>query len=249
MSSSQYFDFQLDYSSYPELAPFKNIVWTTRSVRELEFVFATEWDSISLEQMADGFYALALYLDGEEQQMAIQPVLEGDDYQLALQQFNQQTQQERSEIVKKINEQRQRIESMANIRRLASINKMGIYNYDIWKQMDFDKCEAEILVENKMVTDEALKGALFYLFDVDQRYIVQFDRKTIKEKFVFDPLKKNMVLAILKDGNTAFVDWRVLDAHTKSSDQSSIILNFQYAKTQINSVSDIQQIIDEVFVG
>ena len=100
-----------------------------------------------------------------------------------------------------------------------------------------------------MVTDDELKDAQFYLFDVDQRYVVQFSTKTIKDNFVFDPLKKNMVLAIFKDGNTAFVDWRVLDAHTKSSDQSSIILNFQYAKTKINSVSDVQQIIDEVFVG
>ena len=111
----------------------------------MESVFATEWDSMSLDQTADGLYALALYSNGEEQKMAIQPVLEGEDYQLALQQFNQQTQQERNEIVKKINEERQRIESMSNIRRLATINKMGIYNYDIWKNMDFDKCEAELL--------------------------------------------------------------------------------------------------------
>ena len=207
LSGDQYFDFQLDYSSYPELAPFKNIVWTMRGGNtRVDDLFQVEWDSMSLNQTEDGFYNLALYHKDETELMAIQPVLEGNDYELALQQFNAQTQKEQTGIRRKLDEKRQRVKSMANIRRLATINQMGIYNYDIWKNLDFDKCESEILVDSKVVDDDELKDTRFYLMDKDQKYIISFDLKTLKNNFVYDPLKKNTVIAIFKDGNAAFID-------------------------------------------
>ena len=214
LKTNQYFDFQLDYSSYPELAPFKNVVWMISDAKhKMDDLFREKWDSIQLNQTKTGYYSLELYHSSEILQMTIMPVLEGDDYDLALQQFNLQTQGQRNEIIQKINEKRQRVESMANIRRLAKINKMGVFNFDIWKALEFDKCRSEILVDNQIATDEEMKGTRFFVLDQEQKYVIYYDLKTIKNNFVYDPHKKSTVLAILKDGSIAFVDWTVLEEH------------------------------------
>ncbi len=250
LKTNQYFDFQLDYSSYPELAPFKNVVWMISDAKhKMDDLFREEWDSIQLNQTRKGYYSLALYHSSEILQMTIMPVLEGDDYDLALQQFNQQTQGQRNEIIQKINEKRQRVESMANIRRLAKINKMGVFNFDIWKALEFDKCRSEILVDNQVVTDEEMKGTRFFVIDQEQKYVIYYNLKTIKDNFVYDPHKKSTVLAILKDGSIAFVDWTVLEEHSKSAKKSTITLDFQNSKQSINTTADVQQIIDNIFVG
>jgi hypothetical protein len=126
---------------------------------------------------------------------------------------------------------------------------MGVFNFDIWKALEFDKCRSEILVENQIATDEEMKGTRFFVLDQEQKYVIYYDLKTIKNNFVYDPHKKSTVLAILKDGSIAFVDWTVLEEHSKSAKKSTITLDFQNSKQSINSTADVQQIIDNIFVG
>jgi len=251
------FDLDVNYQRFPELKPYRGVVWEYANKgpnpEKNEWIFTKDWDEVKLEKdAASGFFSLILQ-NGEEQfKTTVRPVLDGDDYEKALAQFKQNKTAQVTAIQKAQAQERARLEKQADLVRSFNVGGFGIYNWDIWKDRSRTRCQPEIMVENQAVeTTLGTKGVSYFLVTGDRRSVVRYSNATLS-RFSFNPHDKNILLALTNDGTIAMFtaqDFDNLDIQAIQADPKKALFNMATTTMQVESLDDLDSVIDRALVG
>lgn len=244
------FDLDVNYSMFPELKPFKNVVWEYagegKDPQKNEWIFTADWARIQLNQSPSGYYELVLTGKDKNFKTLVRPVLDDKNYDQALALFNETKMKEYNEVKKSQEEEMARLAMQANLTRSFSISGFGTYNWDIWHQPGRTRCTAEPQFDQMVSLDKDInKKISYFLVSNNQRSVVQYDAATLA-KFSFDPSQKNALLAVLPQGKVAIFSsdkFKKLDL-TKIAQDNKAVMNMATATIEIKELKDLDKVIN-----
>ena len=250
------FDLDINYSNFPELKSFKDVIWQYDGSSPEEdpeknpWVFNTGWTSIELlpSKSSDLQYELSLRSAEKSFRTKVCPVLSENNYEDALSDFEKKN--EKYQTAKKAMEtERQRLEQEADLLREFRVNDFGIYNWDVWKN------PARILVNAQFEFDTDfdadINAVSIFLVTGSNRSVVRYTPKTYN-RFSFDPKQENRLIAVLPGNKVAVFeaeDFRKLNTSVlreqKSAGKSSVF-RMKTVDESISSVDDLKSILDKL---
>ncbi|MGH1337399.1 MAG: hypothetical protein ACRBFS_14850 [Aureispira sp.] len=245
------FDLKLDYQRQPELKTFTNVVWEYTGAganpEENEWVFepSTRWEGVEIEPLGNGHYDMIFKGDKKEFRTTVRPVLSDKDYDNALAAFNKRTNKAYKEAKEKQESIRQGVEAQGDLVRSFEVSDFGVYNWDIWKRDNRRRCK--VAPRFDMLAQQAFektgsKNVQYFLVTNDNRSVVRYDNNTI-EKFSYNPNEKNMLLAILPNGQAAMAKNRAFMAFDKQRNKDHWNLELETTGAILSSVDDIKRLV------
>lgn len=250
-TSNFVFDLQLDYQRQPELKTFKNVVWeytgTGANPEENEWVFdpSNRWDGVEIEPLDNGHYEMIFKNAKKEFRTTVRPVLSDKDYDKALAAFNKRTNKAYKEAKEKQQVIRTGIEAQADLVRSFKVSDFGVYNWDIWKRDNRRSCKVAPhfdMLAQKAFQKTGNRNVQYFLVTNDSRSVVRYDNKTI-EKFSYNPNEKNMLLAILPNGQAALAKNSAFMAFDKQRNRDHWNLELETTGEVLSSVDDIKRLV------
>jgi hypothetical protein len=197
------FNFNVDTKDFPELKPFKGILWQYAgdspeqdpSQPANNWVGKTPWSDISLKPTdAEGVYELSLKTAKKSFSMKVRPVLRGKDYEQAKARFDEDL-AKFEEIKAKRKEAEDALASEGSFVRAASINRFGIFNHDILQRLLQPlACNATFSLSN----GEAYAGNSVYVLTRENRGMIK-QEKASWSKFYY-PKDDAVIVAVLSNG-------------------------------------------------
>ncbi|MCB0855259.1 MAG: hypothetical protein KDD63_23715 [Bacteroidetes bacterium] len=138
------FDFDVDYSEFPNLSPYQNLVWQIASVQEegvvkpedVQAVIGEIWSNAFVveHERKKGLYYLTLTDDEtkKEAKLLVTPVVEKEDYAQAMATYEEIKKKQDALKAKLLAEAKRetQFERQARFQRTFSISSFGIYNCD-----------------------------------------------------------------------------------------------------------------------
>ena len=207
------FDFSFDETKSPELAAFKNILWSPfESNKNIDDIIKSDVREVKVTKNDeyDGVYNLLFTIRGKETLLLAQPVFMGSDYDKASAQFEKKMKSYKNEIKIKQDEIN-RLTSEQQFLRTSFIRGMGVYNYDrLMHNSDAIFVDAQFKVKN--LEDFQVKRV--YLVS-DNEDVIYYDPSRFS-KFGFVDTKKNIALVVLPNDkvatfefkNNSYVNWQ-----------------------------------------
>ncbi|MEM7105466.1 MAG: hypothetical protein AAF502_20180 [Bacteroidota bacterium] len=251
------FDLDINYSTFPELKGFKNVVWEYAGSKDAEdpeknpWVFKTDWTSVELLPMKNddlSKYVLKLRSGKNTFTTYVKPVLSGNDYEAAMAEFKKL-----NNIYMKAKEamkvERERIEQEAELLREFQIADFGIFNWDIWKMPKRIAVKAEFDFDEAIDTD--MNKISVFLVSGDNRSVIRYTPKNFN-MFSFDPNEENRMLAILP-GNKVVVfskeDFKKLNIESirkGAANGQSFKFEMKDSGEVISSMDQLRHVIDKL---
>lgn len=209
------FNFAVDYSNYPELASFEEIVWeysgdnANEDPIQNDWVFETEWNRVELaaKDVSAALYTLNLSNDwGKSFSTTVTPALEGRNYEKAMEKFNadlaeynanQSARPERSDEEKRLNLQ-------ANMLRTFQVSEFGIYNCDRFVARETQQLAASFKFDEGVEIDP--QTLTVYLVTGDNRAVIPYGPGNgfySQGQFKFDPSQQNKLVAVIPGNQVA----------------------------------------------
>ncbi|MEM7373483.1 MAG: hypothetical protein AAF587_32955 [Bacteroidota bacterium] len=212
------FDFDVDYSRFPALAPYKELTWQYANMEEKdcinpetsEWVFGEVWSSATVQEhpRKKGIFYFTLRNTDKEAKILVTPVVEDENYEATMAVFEkikQQQQARRQRILearKRIQRQMAAAERHARISRAFFINSFGIYNIDrIWNQSQV-MVKADFGFDQFSLPISSNDIEQVYLLMPEANSVIPISRTKWKQ-FRYDPRTANMVLAFLPGNEVA----------------------------------------------
>lgn len=246
------FDLDVNYSMFPELKPFKNVVWEYagegKDPQQNEWIFAADWTKIQLNpSAATGFYELVLTAKDKNFKTLVRPVLDEKNYDAALALFNETKMKEYAEIKKAQELEMERLKVQADLTRSFAVSGFGIYNWDIWHQSGRTRCIAQPEFDQMVSLDKNVNKRInYFLVSNKQRSVVQYDASTLKN-FSFNPADNNALLAVLPEGKVAIFaasKFKNLDL-SKIVKDNQAIMKMATATVKIKDLKDLDGVINQ----
>ncbi|MEM6723424.1 MAG: hypothetical protein AAF598_05255, partial [Bacteroidota bacterium] len=251
------FNLDVDYSNFPELKAFKNVVWEyagnspKTNPEKNAWVFQTDWTAAEIETLnpKKAKYKLILKRGEKTFETVVTPVLSEKDYQQELAKFNERNasyQQIKEEMI----EERARLDQEADLLRSYSVNGFGIFNWDIWKRNGRVIVNASVNFDQDL--DQDIHQVTIYLINDQEKTLVKYTPKNL-DKFSFDPAQTNRMIAILPGNRVAtfmpndFEEINELARSGQLSDGDEYTFEMKTeADLVISSIEDIQQLLNEL---
>lgn len=243
------FDLDVDYRTFPELKPFKSIIWeyvgeknSANDPEKQKWVFESDWQKIELQRTNEqGTYDLVLSNGDKKFQCPVRPVLKGGDYDKALLAFEEKMRQH--EDIKEMQAQeRDRLQQQADLVRTFTLQGFGIYNWDIWKQPNRVKCPSEVLFTDKKY-DEIKKTIKYFLITDSKKSVVQYNYKDLAELFSFVEKTENTLVAVLPGNKIAsFTIPATMDVSKIHAD-NKLKLKMKISDKKIENIADIDNVL------
>jgi hypothetical protein len=168
------FDFDVDYSQFPALADYQDLVWQYAQIEETgtvnpdqeEWIFGEVWSNASVQQhpKRDGIFYFTLRNQEKEAKMLVTPVVEEENYAQTMELFAElrRKQEERRQQIlaarERLRQQRALAAKQQRIERAFQISSFGIYNCDrLWNRpqmvlaADFRFDEFEVPVDARII--------------------------------------------------------------------------------------------------
>lgn len=238
-------DLDVDYSAFPELKPFKTIVWTYagKNKQARDQVFNTTWRNISLEQ-GDGAYIMKLSDLEKSAELEVQPVLNEADYEAAMQDFENRM-DEYDSRQQQMAEERQRLETEAQLVRSFQVQNFGTYNWDrIYKRPEMVRVDADFQFNEELDAD--INNVKVYLVSGLDRAITTY-YPSDWQRFSFDPTDNNKLLAVLPGNRIAVFsqkDFDKIDPGPINRDEPlSYTFKMKTVPGEVNQMEDLQSIL------
>lgn len=239
------FDLDVNYAMYPELRPFKNVVWEYagegKDPEKNDWIFTSNWDDIKLEKSSTGYYELVLASTEKNFKTLVRPVLSGKNYEEALALFNDTKMKEYNDIKEAQQAERARLAAQGNLTRSFNIGGFGIYNWDVWKAPGRVKCPVKPQFDQLAGMDQEINRSVQYFLVQGKRSVVRYNGKNDLRRFSFDPRNNNAMIAVLPEGKVAVfsaADFKKLDVARLTS---STVLLLEMA-TSVHDVTDMDQL-------
>lgn len=255
MSSDLVLDFDVDYSSFPELRAFSGILWkyagtTVKDNPENnEWVFNTKWSNISLttcskESMT---YFLSLKNYATSYTAVVQPVFSEKDYAIAQATFEKQKDEYDKIIIDKEKEF-DRVEKEADLVRSFAVSQFGVYNWD--RCLDRKQAvylNAEFIFDDKVNQD--ISQIKVFLVTGSDKAVVGYSPADYN-KFSFLPGTDNKLLAVLPGNKIAVfssADFKAIDvASLKEQEKPTYKFRMKTLSTEISNSDDLNKLIETI---
>lgn len=134
--SESVFELSIDYNEFPELKPYKKVIWEPADKAYMdknEWIWNMAWSDIELaaKDPAKGIYEIRISSKKHDRKFKFEaiPALEGKDYQKALADFNKKSEEYQQLLGQRKNEE-ERLNRQADLNRSFAIYNFGIYNCD-----------------------------------------------------------------------------------------------------------------------
>ncbi len=199
--STLVFDFAYNKGAFPELAAFKNVLWTPfNNAKAFNEVTKSHVTSVTIEknERYGGVYNLKVWIKGRQTRLYALPVFIGDDYVNANEQFELSMEEYKKEWGAKQTEIA-RLSADQKFIRSSMITGMGIYNYDrIYKRKNLIVLNASFMIENKSS------------FQISKVYLVSNNKDVIYytsdrfNRFGYLSFANNTIVAVLPNDEIGY---------------------------------------------
>ena len=200
------FDFKIDYSAFPELAGFKEVLWEylpeQNKAGDINWVYDTKWDYIKLEAMNQemGTYKLKLSNDQSHFEAVIAPLLSRKDYKKAMSDFKLKMKDYHEKIQSRVSEM-DRHENERSFLRTYSVRNFGLYNWDcIYNRPDFYACT--VIFKIAGYPDLDLSNLIIYQIANNSKSIIRYYPQA-ENQFAFSLSDRNKLVTFLPGNKMA----------------------------------------------
>lgn len=247
------FDLDVNYSKFPELKPFKGIVWeytgdkNEDNPEKNDWIFKVDWDQITLEKDADKDFRLVLKKIKSKKRFStsVRPILQGKDMKKALAAF-----ESKMAAYKKIADlqegERNRLRGEAKLLRSLEINGFGVYNCDKWRGAANVQCYAKFSFDTGVDVVENVNKVSVYLITSNRRSLVPLGNRTVTN-FRFNPNENNTLVAVLPNNKLAVFsaqDFQNLDLEKIKKQEHEFQL--KTSEVTITTVEELRTVIDKL---
>lgn len=247
------FDMEVNYSEFPELNMFKDVLWvyagaasSAENPENSDWIFKTDWTNIALEQGdKEMTYNIVLKNSQKTFKTSVQPVLKGMDYEAAKAVFEQRK-KEYDRTLAAVKDRANTLQRQADLTRSYAIDGFGIYNWDIWKDPARMQLQVQLdLGEEYKHLTETNNCSVFLVSD-RRKAVVRYNNKYDLDRFSFVRNDKNVLVAVLPDNKVAIYSAKdFLQLQTSSLNNGDrVTLQLKTLDARINSVEDIKAVID-----
>lgn len=242
--------FAVDYTDFPEFKPFKNLRWVAADAAELkkkEWIFTQVWNEVELKRLdgKDMAYRFILKNKKKKAELSAYPLLEGEDYQKALADFNASmakhdklNQQRRQEGMRKVAE--------ARVVRSFQVAGFGIYNCDrIYKMKNATTMQCEFAFDEDSYVDPA-KTKIYHLTG-DFNVVVPIENYAKGYSLSYSTSAKNYLVAVMANGSIGLFgpgDFRNLDTRKVILSGKPAQLKLANTGKFINSPEELRSLLD-----
>lgn len=243
------FDLEVNYSSFPELAPFKGIIWECVSDKasenpdKNEWVFDTEWSKVQLSRTNQDAYRLDLTAEGKKFSSLVRPILSEKDYAKAMAEFDKKL-DESNDIIARVQKEIKRAEQTLAIQREIKISGFGIYNWDFMHEPG--SMQADPFFTFNQQIEGAKENIDLYLIAPDRKAVVHLGSKTnandLKAHIKYYNHWAYKVVAIIDNERLAVISESEFAQARNNNRLNSLVFNKPAKK--INSMEDIRQMLN-----
>lgn len=255
LTSDLVLDFDVDYSSFPELKAFSGIVWkyAGTSIKDNpennEWVFNTQWNNISLttcckESMT---YFLSLKNSVSSYTAVVQPVFSEKDFAVAQATFEKQKEQY-DKIVIDREKEFARVEKEADLVRAFAVSQFGVYNWDrCLDKREAVRLNAEFIFDDNVNQD--ISKIKIFLVTGDDKAVVGYSPDDYA-MFSYLPDSDNKLIAVLPDNKIAVFssgDFKAIDvAALKGQEKPTYKFRMKTLDTEIAGSADLNRLIESI---
>lgn len=251
------FDMAVNYSKLPTLKAFKNVLWEyagqEAELEKNEWIFEETWDDAQVEQTPEGNYELVLTTENKSYRTKVRPILSGKDQETALANFREETAANYERLQLEQTQERQRIETKADLLRSFEVTQMGICNWDTWirRQQEGDRrCVVNPRFDelvSHMINEKPNKTSYFYVTN-NRRSVIRYNNHSLNFFIVKSNEDPGVMIAILPDGSVALSSSEAIAAVTKGVENNAeITMPFVRLDQRIESTNDIDDLIEYGF--
>jgi hypothetical protein len=254
------FDFDVDYSQYPALTPYKGLVWQYAQMEEAgtlnpdqeEWVFGEIWANASVQEHPhmEGIFYFTLRNEKKEAKILVTPVVAEEDYATTQARFAEirRRQEARSQEILAARERmkirQQLAQKQARIQRAFSVSSFGIYNCDrLWSRpqevlaADFRFDEFEIPLDAEILDQ-------VYLVMPEDNAVIPYVRGNgwnSWENMAYAPDTKNVILAFLPGNEVAIFSAADFE---KQKPSGKFVFQMKESQVVIESPKDLRNLIN-----
>lgn len=249
------FDFDVDYSQFPALAPYQELTWQYANIEEKdcinpetsEWVFGEVWSSATVQEhpRKKGIFYFTLRNAEKEAKILVTPVVEEENYEATMAVFaeiKRQQEERRQRILdarKRVQKQMAAAKRQARISRAFNINSFGIFNIDrIWNQ-------PQVMVQADFGFDQF--SVDISSSDIEQVYLVMPNDNAVIpvpkykwKQFRYAPSTSNMILAFLPGNEVAVFN---NDDFVAQQPKGKFVFQMRQTNQTIDSPSDLRNLL------
>lgn len=234
---------EVDYEDFPEIKPYKDIRWKPLNEAyflENQWAMTVAWNDISLKEISAERleYRLKFTKGNRKFQLDVTPMLQGDDYDKAVQKFGKKMKRYENKLAKRRQkETRNRLQ--ADVLRSFNINGFGVFN-----------CDRLLVLPNRIslnadidLGDPNLENASTRIFHItaDNRSVIPYTYGQTNN-FIFSPNLENYLVALKNDGQVAVFsddDFNKLD-QVKLRNTKAHTFNLKAQAQRVESAADLR---------
>ena len=243
------FDLNVDYKRQPELKTFKNVIWEYtgqgNDPEQNKWVFESQWDGVDIKPLDNGYYQMLFSGPNKKFSTTVRPVLTDKDYDKALADFNKRNRVAYEQAKEKQEALRAGWEAQGDLVRSFQVSNFGIYNWDIWKNDNRKRCVMAPkfdLLAQQAFEKTGSRQVEYFLVTNDNRSVVRYNNTTLKQ-FSYNPNEKNMLLAILPNGQAAIANNQAFMDFDRQNNKEEWHLELSTTGEVLSSVGDLKQLI------
>lgn len=241
------FKFDVDYSAFPELKLFENVLWRYKGADasanplKQDWIFGEKWRNVSIARVENrvNVYRIDLKSKKRSFSMEVQPTFDEANYAEAMASFEQQVAAYDKMITDRANTDKWLL-AQADILRSYKVTSLGLCNWDTINRMvdsgQLNKIDATFAFDGIDPTDEHLS---IYLVD-ETEGSVRACPQTDWNQLVYVPDHKNKIIAVLPNGKTAVFGSDQFGAIGK---QDKFTFRMRNVETDIKSVAALDQVL------
>lgn len=251
------FEMTVNYSKVPALKAFKNVLWEYAgkgpNPEKNEWIFETDWNEAQVEQTPEGAYELILTSNDKTYRTQVRPILSGKDQEKALSRFREETAAAYERIQREQAQERQVIETKADLLRSFEVTQMGICNWDTWIRMQREgdvRCVLQPRFDElatRMLTERPEKASYFYVTS-NRRSVIRYNSSSMSFFKVNANEAPGMMIAVLPDGSVAVASSENIASLTQNVEEGAALnIPFTRLEQRIKSPNDIDDLINYGF--
>lgn len=247
------FDLDVNYAKFPELKPFKGIVWEYTGTKnednpeKNDWIFKVDWDKINLKKDANGDFQLVLNkIKGDKHfSSSVRPILQGKDMKKALAAFDKKM-AEHQKIAQLQESERNRLKGEAKLLRSLAINGFGVYNCDQWRGPGNIQCNAKFSYDKDAGIVADVNKVMVYLVTSNRRSLLPLGTNAIA-RLRFNPNEENTLVAVLPNNKLAVFsakDFQKLDIEKIKGQEQNFKL--KTSDITITTVEELREVIEKL---
>ncbi|MBS3914192.1 MAG: hypothetical protein KG003_06810 [Bacteroidetes bacterium] len=241
-------DLEFNLALYPELAGYSSLMWQfagsdlTEDPARNNWIFQTAWNNVKLEPIAEkpGFFNLSMDAGGKPFHTVVRPVVQGNDYEKAKEEYGKQLVNLEKERTRILNEGASADQITKNLYNAFQVSRMGVFNCDrFYSDVNAKEYTASFELDGKAMDPERM----IYIVTDRRTGVIQYTAKYYKMRF--NPRMLDAIFVVAANGTIAAVNASGIHS-IKEGNGGKVHLVFENVKTKIKDLGSLKEAIDNL---